>query len=119
VMRETYEFSVDIDQPWAHGSYGMRLELYLIGDNVVAANVNAYPTDGALAPSEVPVIFFADEKADGSLSLQGYDHAAIFDGFARKSSVGEAGAVSWMPEGASGTAAQTLTYHLTEIKKMN
>jgi len=119
VMRETYEFAVAIDQPWAHGSYGMRLELYLIGDNVVAANVNSFPTDGALAPPEVPVIFFADENTDGSLSLQAYDHTPIFNGFVRKASVGESGTVPWSPDGAAGTAPQTLDYHLSEIKKMN
>jgi hypothetical protein len=50
VMRETYEFTVTVDQAWARGTYGMRLELYLIGDNVVAATVLAHPTDGNFAP---------------------------------------------------------------------
>jgi hypothetical protein len=118
VMRETYDFTVDIDQAWARGAYGMRLELYLIGDNVVAATVNSYPTDGRLAPPEAPVIFFADQKADGSLSLQGYDHAALFDGFVRKAAVGQEGTVPWN-SGGTGATTQTLTYRLTEIKKVN
>ena len=88
-MRETYEFSVTVNEAWAHGTFGMRLELYLIGDNVVAASVHSYPTDGNFAPPEVPTIFFADAKEDGSLSLQGYDKAPIFDGFARKPVVGQ------------------------------
>jgi hypothetical protein len=119
VVRETYEFSVGIDEAWARGAYGMRLELYLIGTNVVAATVNSYPTDGNLAPPEVPVIFFAEEKADGSLSLQGYDHGALFDGFARKGAVGETGTVAWNPEAGTGLTAQTLSYRLAEIRKMN
>lgn len=118
VLRETYEFSVQIDKAWAKGTYGMRLELYLIGDNVVASTVNAYPTDAALAPPDVPVIFFAAAKSDGSLSLQGYDRSPIFDGFQRKHTLGQEGTVLW--DGSSmSQAAETLTYHLTEIKKMN
>jgi hypothetical protein len=118
VMRETYEFSVGIDKAWAQGTYGMRLELYLIGDNVVAATVNSYPTDGTLAPPDVPTIFFADAKADGSLSLQNYDHSPIFDGFVRKQAVDEQGTVSWDASSMSQDV-QTLTYRLAEIKKMN
>ncbi len=118
VMRETYEFDVKIDQPWAKGNYGMRLELYLIGDNVMAVTVNSYPTDGNLAPPEVPVIFFADEKPDGSLILQNWDHSPVFNDFVRKTTVGEKGSVLWDASSLSQTA-QTLTYHLTEIKKMN
>lgn len=118
VMRETYEFSVKIDMAWAKGTYGMRLELYLIGDNVVAATVNSYPTDGNLAPPEVPVIFFAEEKDGGSLSLQGYDRKPVFDGFQRKRTVGQEGTVLWDPS-SMAQAAQTMAYRLTEIKKMN
>jgi hypothetical protein len=102
VMRETYEFTVTANEAWMHGEYGMRLELYLIGDKVVAANVNSYPTDGMLAAPDVPVIFFAEADADGSLSLQGYDHGAIFDAFVRKAAVGETGAVTWNPGGMGG-----------------
>jgi hypothetical protein len=119
VTRETYEFAVTANESWMHGEYGMRLELYLIGDNVVAANVNSYPTDGTLAPPEVPVIFFADAAADGSLSLQGYDHSAIFDGFARKTAVGATGTVPWNSGGVAGSPTQTLGYRLAEIRKMN
>jgi hypothetical protein len=118
VMRETYEFSVSIDKAWAKGTFGMRLELYLIGDNVVAATVNSYPTDDTLAPPDVPVIFFAEEKSDGSLSLEAYDHGAVFDGFVRKHTAGEEGTVKW-DASTMGQDAQTLTYSLTEIKKMN
>ncbi|HKP98660.1 MAG TPA: hypothetical protein VJ385_23215 [Fibrobacteria bacterium] len=118
VMRETYEFSVDVDESWARGTFGMRLELYLIGDNVVAATVHSYPTDGNLAPPEVPVIFFAQAKEDGSLSLQDYARSPVFDGFLRKPSVGQEGSVAWDP-GAHGQPARTLAYRLTEIKKMN
>jgi hypothetical protein len=119
VMRETYEFTVTASESWMHGEYGMRLELYLIGDNVVAANVHSYPTDGMLAPPDVPVIFFADADADGSLRLEGYDHGAIFDGFVRKTAVGATGTVPWNSGGMAGTSAQTLSYRLAEIKKMN
>lgn len=118
VMRETYEFTVSIDKAWAKGTYGMRLELYLIGDNVVASTVNAYPTDENLAPPDVPVIFFAAAKGDGSLSLQSYDHSPIFDGFLRKQAVGQEGTVQW-DGSAMSQDAQSLTYHLAEIKKMN
>lgn len=118
VTRETYEFEVSVNEAWANGTYGMRLELYLIGDNVVAASVHSYPTDGGFAPPEVPVIFFADEKDDGTLSLQGWDRAAVFDGFARKQSVGEEGTVAWDPS-SHAQQAQTLTYRLAEIRRMN
>ncbi len=119
VMRETYEFTVTANESWMHGEYGMRLELYLIGDNVVAANVNSYPTDGMLAAPDVPVIFFAEAAADGSLSLQGYDRGPVFDGFVRGTAVGTTGTVPWNPDGMGGSAVQTLSYRLTEIKKMN
>lgn len=118
VMRETYESAVTVDKAWAQGTYAMRLELYFIGDNVVAATVHAYPTDGNFAPPEVPTIFFADAKEDGSLSLQGYDRKPIFDGFQRKTAVGQEGTVPWDPSGMAQDA-QTLSYRLTEIKKMN
>ncbi len=118
VMREIYEFSVPIDQAWAKGTYGMRLELYLMGDNVVAANANSYPTDQTLAPPEVPVIFFVQDKGNGSLSLQNYERKAIFDGFQRKQIVGTEGNVNWDATSMSQNM-QTLTYHLVEIKKMN
>ncbi len=118
VMRETYEFSVQIDTAWARGTYGMRLELYLIGDNVVAATLNSYPTDGSLAPPDVPTIFFAEDKGDGSLSLQNYDHSPVFDGFLRRQVVGQEGTVLWNA-GPLSQDAQTLTYRLAEIKKMN
>jgi hypothetical protein len=119
VMRETYEFTVTANEAWMRGRYGMRLELYLIGDNVVAATVNAYPVDGELAPPEVPVIFFAEAKSDGSLSLQDYDHTALFDGFVRKAAVGDEGTVPWDSHGRAGLGSQTLAYRLAEIKKMN
>ncbi|MDB5103139.1 MAG: hypothetical protein JWP91_828 [Fibrobacteres bacterium] len=118
VMRETYEFTVHFEEPWAHGDFGMRLELYLIGDNLVATTVHTYPTDGNLAPQDAPAVYFAEEKEDGSLSLQNYDHSPIFDGFVRKTTVGQEGSVAYNP-GAQGGTAHTLTYRLTEIKKAN
>lgn len=117
VMRETYRFTVNIDKPWAKGKFGMRLELYLIGDNVVAANVHSYPIDGNLAPSEVPVIFFADEAQDGSLSLQNYNRKPVFDGFKRMTTKGEKGSVKW-DASSHQQDVQTLEYELDEIKKM-
>ena len=119
VMRETYEFTVGIHRGDQQGSFGMRLELYLIGDNVVAAAVNAFPVDGIVAPPEVPVIFFAEEKSDGSLSLQNYDHTPLFDGFVRQAAVGDQGFVEWKYSGGAGLETQGLSYWLTEIKKMN
>ena len=118
VTRETYEFEVSMDEAWAQGTYGMRLELYLIGDNVVAASVHSYPADGNFAPPEVPVIFFADAKDDGSLSLQGWDRAPVFDGFVRKQAVGEEGSVAWDPV-SHAQQARTLTFRLAEIRRMN
>lgn len=118
VMRETYEFIVPIDKAWAKGNYGMRLELYLIGDNVVAATVNSYPLDGTLAPPEVPVIFFAEDNGDGSINLQNYDRTPVFDKFVRKATVGEIGSVAWDASSMSQDQ-QSLSYKLTEIKKMN
>jgi hypothetical protein len=118
VMRETYEFSVTVSQPWASGTYGMRLELYLIGDNVVAATVLSYPTDGSFSPPEVPVIFYAEEESGGALDLQNYERSAIFDGFLRKSAVDQEGTVSWNPDPVH-QSAQTLTYRLAEIRRMN
>jgi|GEM_PF-2964685 len=118
VMRETYEFSVNGEFAGTQGTYGMRLELYLIGDNLVAATMTSYPTDGNLAPPEAPTIFFADTKGDGSLSLQNYDRSPIFDGFQRMTSVGGEGTVAWDP-GVSGQNAQTLSYHLVESRKAN
>jgi hypothetical protein len=119
VMRETYEFPVHIDFAWARGDYGMRLELYLIGDNVVAATVLAYPTDGNLAPPEVPVIFFADENPSGGLDLEDYQHHPIFQGFLRKTAVGQTGTVHWDPDAMNGQSAQDLGYTLTEIRQVN
>jgi hypothetical protein len=102
------------------GTYGMRLELYLIGDNVVAGTAQSYPTDGNLPPSEPPIIYYAVGKADGSLSLQDYKGRPIFDGFVRKSIVGEEGSVPWgYGASADGRDARSLAYKLTEIKKMN
>jgi hypothetical protein len=118
VMRETYEFSVTMDQAWASGTYGMRLELYLIGDNVVAATVHSYPLDGNFAPPEVPSIFFAEEDGDGSLDLQDWNRNAVFDGFARKSAAGQTGTVLWNPS-THAQEARTLEYTLTEIRRMN
>lgn len=118
VMRETYEFAVTVDQAWARGTYGMRLELYLIGDNVVAATVISYPTDGSFAPPEIPVIFFAEEGSGGTLDLEDYQHGKLFDDFARKASVGQTGTVGWNPS-THAQAAQSLTYRLAEIRRMN
>jgi hypothetical protein len=67
----------------------------------------------------VPVIFFAEAGPDGSLSLQDYDHTAVFDGFVRKAAVGQEGSVPWNSNGRAGSGPQTLTYRLAEIKKMN
>ena len=118
VMRETYEFSVTVNQAWAQGTYGMRLELYLIGDNVVAATVLSYPTDGNFAPPEVPVIFFASEESGGALDLEDYQHGKLFDDFTRRSTVGQTGTVTWNPA-THNQASQTLTYRLAEIRQMN
>jgi hypothetical protein len=117
VMRETYEFSVQSMSLGVSGTYGMRLELYLIGDNVVASTAVSYPTDGNLPPSEPPIIYYVVAKSDGSLSLQDYKSKPIFDGFVRKTTVGEEGSVPW-GYGASANDP-SLTYKLTEIKKMN
>jgi hypothetical protein len=120
VMRETYEFSVHGMSGGIEGTYGMRLELYLIGDNVVASTAQSYPTDGNLRPSEPPIIYFVVAKADGSLSLMDYKSRPIFDGFVRKTTVGEEGSVPWgYGASADGHDAPVLTYHLAEIKKMN
>jgi hypothetical protein len=117
VMCETYEFTVHSVSVGVEGTFGMRLELYLIGDNVVASTAQSYPTDGNLPPSEPPIIYYAVGKEDGSLSLQDYKSRPIFDGFVRKTAVGEEGSVLW---GYGATPeAPSLTYKLTEIKKMN
>ena len=102
------------------GTYGMRLELYLIGDNVVASTAQSYPADGNLPPSEPPIIYYAVGKADGSLSLQDYRSRPIFDGFTRKTTVGNEGSAPWgYGASADGHDARSLTYKLTEIEKMN
>ncbi len=120
VMRETYEFSVQAVTGGVQGTYGMRLDLYLIGDNVVASTAQSYPTDGNLPPSEPPIIYFVVGKADGSLSLQDNLSRPIFDGFMRKTKVGEEGSVPWgYGASADGHDAPILTYKLAEIKKMN
>jgi hypothetical protein len=120
VMRETYEFSMQAVSVGVEGTYGMRLELYLIGDNVVASTAQSYPTDGNLPPSEPPIIYYAVGRADGSLSLQDYKSRPIFDGFVRKTTVGEEGSVPWgYGASADGRDARSLTYKLAEIKKMN
>jgi hypothetical protein len=118
VMRETYEFSVAMDQAWASGTYGMRLELYLIGDNVVAATVHSYPIDGNFAPPEVPAIFFAEEDGSGALDLQDWNRSAVFDGFVRKNAAGQTGTVLWNPS-THAQEARTLEYTLAEIRRMN
>lgn len=118
ILRETYEFSVTVNEHWMRGTYGMRLEVYLNGDNVVAATVTSYPTDGGFAPPEVPVIFFAVEGTGGSLDLQNYERSPVFDDFVRKSAVGETGTVTWN-SGGHAAVPQTLSYRLTEIRRMN
>jgi hypothetical protein len=118
IMRETYEFSVTVEEAWMRGTYGMRLELYLNGDNVVAATLIAYPTDGDFAPPEVPVIFFAEEEAGGALDLQNYERSPVFDSFVRKTTVGEGGTVTWN-SGGHGAVPRTVGYTLTDKRRMN
>jgi hypothetical protein len=118
IMRETYEFAVTVNEAWMRGTYGMRLEIYLNGDNVVAATVTSYPTDGDFAPPEVPVIFFAEDRPDGALDLLNHGRSPVFDGFVRKTTAGQTGTVTWNSGGHAATP-QSVGYRLTDIRRMN
>jgi hypothetical protein len=93
-----------------------RLELYLVGDNVVAASLRSLAGPAGEMPLYASNIFFAEAGAGGTLDLQDHAHVNIVGGFRRESVVGTAGAASLT---LGMTTVGACAYTLVEKRRMN
>jgi hypothetical protein len=115
VWRETYLFAGETPDARPVG-FRSRLELYLVGDNVVAASLRSLAGPAGEMPLQASNIFFAEAGAGGTLDLQDHSHANIVGGFRRGSVVGTAGAASLT---LGMTSVSACAYTLVERRRMN
>lgn len=115
VWRETYLFTGATPDARPVG-FRSRLELYLVGDNVVAASLRSLAGPAGEMPLYASNIFFAEAGAGGTLDLQDHSHTNIVGGFRRESVVGTAGAASLT---LGMTTVGACAYTLVEKRRMN
>lgn len=115
VWRETYLFAGATPDARPVG-FRSRLELYLVGDNVVAASLRGLAGPAGEMPLMSSNIFFVEAGAGGTLNLQDSFHANIVGGLRRAGAVGTAGAASLT---LGMTTVSACAYTLVEKRRMN
>jgi hypothetical protein len=115
VWRESYLFAgIDPERP----GYGVRtrLDIYTVGDNVVAASVRGLVGPAGEAPLESNTVFFAANGSGGALELQTHDRSPLVGGFHRLAAVGAAGAADLT---LGHRHLNACAYTLREKRRMN
>jgi hypothetical protein len=115
VWRETYLFTGATPDARPVG-FRTRFEIYMVGDNVVAASLRSLAGPAGEMPLYASNIFFVEAGAGGTLNLQDHAHANIIGGFRRESVVGTAGAASLT---MGMTTVSACAYTLVEKRRMN
>jgi hypothetical protein len=115
IWRETYIFDA-VDPQVPGRNVRVRLELYLVDDNIVAVGLRGISAGAGGPPVMAPSAFFVEEGADGSIDIQNWDHTSIFSPFHRLDSIGPTGTATmdFMYLTIPGA-----TYSLVEKRKMN
>jgi len=115
IWRETYLFEAPYPGDDAR-SVRTRLELYFVEDNIVAINLHGLPGAGGGPPTDAPGAFFVENKSDGGLDVQNWDHSPIFSNFRRLAEIGATGTSDMDFMAATIPGA---TYTLVEKRVMN
>ena len=113
VWRETYVFTGATTD---RGGVRTRLELYTIGDNIVAASLRGLVGPAGELPFQPEQIFFVVDGTGGTITAQTHDRSAILENFHRLATVGAAGTNDLRLGHFTLTAA---AYTLREKRKMN
>jgi hypothetical protein len=115
VWRETYLFTGATPDARPVG-FRSRLELYLVGDNVVAASLRSLAGPDGEMPLQASNIFFVEAGAGGTLNLQDHSHANIVGGLRRETVVGTGGTAGLT---LGMTTVSACAYTLVEKRRMN
>ena len=116
VWRESYVFLARNDQMDGNDSLRARLEVYLVGDNILACVTRALTGPQGEFPVEPVNAWYVKEQTHGTLLAEDNKHEPIVSGFRRLSAPG---ATSVCDLTMSMIHAPATKYTLVEKRKMN